>query len=250
MVLFPFEVDIYRREGADVRFVGHPLVDVVSSALTREEARIFLGLEPGRRTIALLPGSRTKEIGYLLPDMLGAARILLERFPDLQFVLPVAPTLSPDLVRRTVERGGVEVAVMDGRVYDALRAADAAIVASGTATLETGLMNVPMVIVYRVSPLSFAIGRMIVDVDHIGLVNIVAGRRIVPELVQNDVTPERIADEIGPVLADPERHRMVVNDLREVRRLLGEAGASRKAAAVVKELLDAMPGKGCYHGHL
>jgi lipid-A-disaccharide synthase len=191
--------------------------------------------------VALLPGSRTKEISNLLPDMLGAARILQERFPGTQFILPVAPTLSADLIRPFLDRAGVPVTLVDGRVYDALRASDAAIVTSGTATLETGLMAVPMVIVYRVSPLSYAIGRMIVDVKHIGLVNIVAGRTVVPELIQNGVTPERIAEEAGSFLADPARHRQVVADLGEVRRALGEGGASRKAAAVVSELLSAGP---------
>lgn len=237
MVLFPFEVDIYRREGADVRFVGHPLVDVVSSPLTTDEARTSLGLFRDRRTVALLPGSRTREIENLLPPMLGAARILAARFPDVQFILPIAPTLAPDLVRRFVADAGVTITIVDGRVYDVLRAADAAIVTSGTATLETGLMAVPMVIVYRVSPLSYAIGRAIVDVSHIGLVNIVAGRSVVPELIQNAATPEGIAEAIGPVLEDPVRRNEMIKELEQVRQLLGEGGASQKAAAVVSELL-------------
>ena len=237
LVLFPFEVDIYRREGADVRFVGHPLADSARSGLTQSQARSQLGLAPGRRTVALLPGSRRKEIENLLPDMLAAARILRERFPDLQFLLPLAPTLDPALVRGTVDAAGVPVTVVDGRVYDVLRAADAAMVTSGTATLETGLMAVPMVIVYRVSRLSYLIGRMIIDVKHIGLVNIVAGRTVAPELIQDAVTPERIAAELEAVLADPVRHRAVVGELTQVRRLLGEGGASRKAAAAVLEVL-------------
>ena len=239
MVLFPFEVDLYRVAGADVRFVGHPLVDVVRSDHTREQARELFGLAPGRRTVALLPGSRRKEIEHLLPDMLGAARILRERFPDLQIILPVAPTLSREEIEGQVEQSGVPVRVVDGQVYDVLRASDAAIVASGTATLETGLMAVPMVIVYRVSRLSYLIGRMIVDVKNIGLVNIVAGRTVVPELVQDEVSPERIADAVTPLLSDPERHRSVTGELLRVRSLLGEGGASRRAAAVVREFLGA-----------
>lgn len=237
MVLFPFEVDIYRRAGADVRFVGHPLVDAAASELGRLEARRSLGLAEDRRVIALLPGSRTKEIENLLPVMLGAARLLVKRYPDAQFVLPVAPTLDPVLVGRHVAAGGVPVTMIDGRVYDVLRASDAAVVTSGTATLETGLMEVPMVIVYRISKLSYAIGRMIIDIENIGLVNIVAGRAIVPELIQDAVTPERIAGGIADMLDDPERYRRVVSDLQEVRRLLGEGGASRRAAAVVAEHL-------------
>ena len=237
MVLFPFEVDIYQREGADVRFVGHPLVDVVRSQFTKDEARAALGLDRDRRTIALLPGSRTKEIDYLLPDMLAAARLLRDRLPDLQFVLPVAPTLDPACVQRQVDAAGIPVTIVDGRTYDVLQASDAAIVTSGTATLETGLMAVPMVIMYRVSPLSYAIGRMVVNVKHIGLVNIVAGRTVAPELVQGAVTPENIANAIGPVLQDQKRRADVVRDLQQVRKLLGAGGASRRAAAVVSELL-------------
>lgn len=237
MVLFPFEVDIYRREGADVRFVGHPLVDAVASPYTAGEAREALGLAPDRMTVALLPGSRRKEIENLLPDMLRSARLLQERVSGVQFVLPVAPTLDPGMIRRFVERSGVPMTLVDGKVYDVLRASDGAIVTSGTATLETALMAVPMVIVYRVSPLSYAIGRMIIDVKHIGLVNIVAGRTVVPELVQGEVTPERIAAELEPALSDAARRRIVIDDLLEVRRLLGAGGASRRAAAVVNEIL-------------
>jgi lipid-A-disaccharide synthase len=237
LVVFPFEVDLYRPTGVDVRFVGHPLADVVASKYTREEARSQLGLAQDRPTVALIPGSRNKEIMNLLPDMLRAARIIRERFPEVQFVLPVAPTLEQDFVKRFVDEGGIPVTVIDGRVYDVLRASDAAMVTSGTATLETGLMAIPMVIVYRVSRLSYLIGRMIVKVDHIGLVNIVAGRTVVPELVQDDVTPERIAGAIEEVLADPAKRKKVEDDLRQVRVLLGEGGASQRAAAVVRELL-------------
>ena len=238
MVLFPFEVDIYRNEGADVRFVGHPLVDVVTSELTSGAARSLLGLDREQRTVALLPGSRTKEITNLLPDMLGAARILRERLPGVQFVLPVAPTVAPELVQKFVGESGVPITIVDGKVYDALRASDAAIVASGTATLETGLMAVPMVIVYRISPLSYAIGRAIVDVRHIGLVNIVAGRAVAPELIQTEVTPERIAETVEALLTDPARRSRMIDDLTQVRHRLGEGGASRRAAAVIRELLE------------
>ena len=238
LVVFPFEVDLYRPTGVDVRFVGHPLADVVSSTLTRDEARRSLGLVAGKQTVALLPGSRTKEIAHLLPDMLGAARLLQVRFPDIQFVLPVAPTLDRGIIAGQVDRCGVPVHIIDGRVYDVLRASDAAMVTSGTATLETGLMAVPMVIVYRVSRLSYLIGRLIISVKNIGLVNIVAGKTVVPELVQDDVTPERIAGELETVLGDHDQHRRVEEELVRVRTVLGEGGASKRAAAAVIELLE------------
>jgi lipid-A-disaccharide synthase len=238
IVVFPFEAPLYEKAGVDVRFVGHPLIDVVQSNLTHDQAKSVLGLEAARRTVALLPGSRRSEIMHLLPDMLSAARILLSRFQDLQFVLPVAATLDHGFVRSFVEQAGVPVRMVEGRVYDALRASDAAIVTSGTATLETGLMAVPMVIVYRISALNyFILTKLVRGVENVGLVNIVAGKRIVPELVQKDSTPENMADAITTVLTDPDYYNQIRNDLAEVRTRLGEAGASTRAASVVREIL-------------
>ncbi|HXY53704.1 MAG TPA: lipid-A-disaccharide synthase [Nitrospirota bacterium] len=238
VVVFPFEVELYKSAGVDVRFVGHPLTDVVKSEYTKVEAKKHLGLDHARRTIALLPGSRKKEITHLLPDMLQAARELDAMFRDLQFVLPVAPTLTMDFIRQHVEGSGVPVKIVDGGVYDALRASDAAIVTSGTATLETGLMGVPMAIVYRISKVSYFIGRLIIDVDHVGLVNIVAGKRLVPELIQKDATPQNMAIAISKMLRDPIYYKKITDGLAAVRVQLGDAGASARAAAVVLSLLE------------
>jgi len=237
MVVFPFEVELYRVAGVDVRFVGHPLTDIAHSSMTKQDARQRYGLDPSRRTVALLPGSRKSEIEHLLPDMLRAASILRSRFPEIQFVLPLAPTVTSDFIDSFLKKSPAPVTIADGNVYDILRASDAAIVTSGTATLETGLMAVPMVIVYRMSRLSFFIARLIIKVSHIGLVNIVAGKGIVPELIQNDATPENMAREITTILADPERHAQMTKELTTVRARLGEAGASERAASVVMEVL-------------
>jgi len=237
IVVLPFEVDMYKKAGVNVKYVGHPLTDIVRSPYSQSEARQRLGLAPGKRTIALLPGSRTKEISNLLPNMLGAAAILKKKFEDLQFVLPVAPTLSETFVRSFVEGGEVAVKVVDGGVYDALRASDAAIVTSGTATLETGLMAVPMVIVYRVSALTFIIARMLVDVKHIGLVNIVAGDSVVPELVQRESTPENIAEAMVRILDDAAYYKRIRKRLTEIRAQLGESGANSRIASIALEFL-------------
>ncbi len=237
VVVFPFEVALYRNAGADVRFVGHPLTDVVKSAYNQAEAKAQFGLAAGKRTIAILPGSRRREITHLLPDMLRAAGILSQRFQDIQFILPLAPTLSEDFVRPFLRNSPIPVTLVDGRVYDVLRASDAALVTSGTATLETGLMAVPMVIAYRVSALSYFIGRMIVDVDHIGLVNIVAGKRIAPELVQREATPQNMADAMAVLLADQERYGKMKAELTGIRAQLGAAGANARVAAVVLEIM-------------
>ncbi len=237
IVIFPFEVALYKNAGADVRFVGHPLTDVVKSASTQEEAKNRLCLVAEKRTIAILPGSRTREIAHLLPDMLKAAGILNKRFPDLQFILPVAPTLSQGFIRPFLSQSPVPVTLVDGNVYEVLRASDAALVTSGTATLETGLMAVPMVIAYRISALSYFIGRMIVDVDHIGLVNIVAGMRLVPELVQKESTPQNMADAMARFLNDPAYYQEVKTRLSGIRSRLGDEGANSRVASVVLEIL-------------
>lgn len=237
IVVFPFEVGLYQGAGVDVRYAGHPLTDTVQSPYNQGEAKRLLGLDPGKRTLALLPGSRTREISHLLPDMLAAAGILRGRIPGLQFVLPVAPTLTREFVESFVRKGPVPVTLTEGGVYDALRASDVALVASGTATLETGLMTVPMVIVYRVSPLSYAIGKLFVDVEHIGLVNIVAGERAVPELVQRDATPENMADALTKLLNDPAYYGRVQARLADIRTKLGESGTNARVASLVREFL-------------
>ena len=239
IVVFPFEVPLYEKAGVDVRFVGHPLTDVVQSDLNKAQAKSVLGLDASLRTIALLPGSRQSELTHLLPDMLAAAKILSSRFQDLQFILPVAPTLEKSFVNTFVEQCGVSVRVVEGRVYDVLRASDAAIVTSGTATLETGLMAIPMVIIYRISALShFIISRLVhAEVKHVGLVNIVADERLVPELIQEELTPQHMADAVGRMLIDPVYYDQIRDGLERVRKRLGDAGASARAAAVVREVL-------------
>ena len=239
IVVFPFEVKLYEEAGVDVRFVGHPLTDVVRSDLTKEQAKSAFDLDASRRTIALLPGSRKSELMHLLPDMLAAAKILSNRFQDLQFILPVAPTLELSFVHTFVEQCGVSVRVVEGRVYDVLRASDAAIVTSGTATLETGLMAIPMVIVYRISSITYYIVSRLVHagLKHVGLVNIVADDRLVPELIQEESTPQHMADAVARMLIDPVYYDGIREGLDRVRKRLGDAGASTRAAAVVRELL-------------
>ena len=239
IVVFPFEVTLYEEAGVDVRFVGHPLTDVVRSDLTKEQAKSAFDLDASRRTIALLPGSRKSELTHLLPDMLAAAKILSNRFQDLQFILPVAPTLELSFVHTFVEQCGVSVRVVEGRVYDVLRASDAAIVTSGTATLEAGLMAIPMVIVYRISSITYYIVSRLVHagLKHVGLVNIVADERLVPELIQEESTPQHMADAVARMLIDPVYYDGIREGLDRVRKRLGDAGASARAAAVVRELL-------------
>lgn len=238
-VIFPFEKDFYAREGMDVAFVGHPLLDTVRITSPREELLRDLGLEidGGTRTVGILPGSREAEVRKLLPDMVGAARVLIEKLPSVQFILPVADTLSVDFVRAVAGDFPGKLAFVRGSIYNAIGAMDVAMVASGTATLETALAGTPMIIVYRVSPLTYAVGRMFVRVDHIGIVNIIAGKTIVPEFIQGDATPAKMADALLQILSDEKRYGEMKRNLANVREKLGRPGASRRAAEIAHGLM-------------
>ena len=237
-VILPFEKDVYAQMGVDVDFVGHPLLDAVKRTLSREEALAAFGLRDARPIVAMLPGSREKEVTTLLPEMAGAAEILARDFEGAQFVLPRADTVDPGLVQGILSRHRAAVRVLDGRMYDAVGLADAAMVASGTATLETALLETPMVIAYRTSPLTAAVGRRVIRVKHIGLVNLIAGRELAPELIQEDATAPRLAAEVGAILADRRRRDAMRRDLAEIRRKLGEPGAARRAAAIAVGLMS------------
>jgi lipid-A-disaccharide synthase len=240
-VIFPFEEDFYAREGMKVTFVGHPLLDTMKIKSPREELLRKLGLEVsgGIRTIGILPGSREGEIRKLLPDMMDAARILIQRLPAVQFILPVADTLSMDFVSSVTGGFPGRLIYVKSPNYDAIGAMDIAMVASGTATLETALAGTPMVIVYRVSPLTYAVGRTFIHVDHIGIVNIIAGKTIVPELIQHDVTPEKMADVVIQILSDENKYGEMKRNLANVREKLGQPGASHRAAELAYGLMRA-----------
>ena len=242
-VVFPFEADLYRSSGVrTVNFVGHPLVDVVSATRDREASLRTLGLDPGKLTVAIMPGSRPREVASLLGPMLAAARGLA-REREAQFVLIRAQTIDRDEVDDAVAGSPATVRIVDGDAYNMLAAADLVWVASGTATLEAGLLKKPMVITYRLSPLSYWLGRLLVRVEHIGMVNIIAGERVVPELIQREVTAERILAETRRLL-EPEVHRAVVRKLDAVRRRLGPPGAPARVADMAVRLLARTPGAG------
>ncbi|HZN55035.1 MAG TPA: lipid-A-disaccharide synthase [Candidatus Polarisedimenticolaceae bacterium] len=237
LVLFPFEKAFYDAAGVAATFVGHP------AAASRSRASRFsllpaLGLDPGRRVLALLPGSRVGEAGRLFPIQLEAARRLREDEPGLQLVVPRARTIPRGFLEGIArDRGVAGLAICDGPYPDLLEAADAGIVASGTATLDAALAGLPFVAVYRMQPLSYLVARALVRVDHVALPNLVAGRRIVPELVQGECDPASIAREVAPLLRDPERAARMREALGGVRsRLVGDGAFDRAAEAVLAEL--------------
>ncbi|MBI3303071.1 MAG: lipid-A-disaccharide synthase [Deltaproteobacteria bacterium] len=231
--VFPFESAFYAAHGCSVDFVGHPLVDRVRPSRSREETLSRYGLDPTRRTIVLLPGSRAQEVRYLLDPLLGAVELLGDGY---QFVLAVASTLNAaELTERVGRR---RVRVVQGDTYNIVHAADLALAASGTATLETALLERPMVIVYRLAPLTYALARLIVRVPFIGMPNLIAERRVVPELIQGEVTPARIATEARQLLENPQAYNVAQEGLREVRRRLGPGGAAERTAALILEMLE------------
>ncbi|MDI7258371.1 MAG: lipid-A-disaccharide synthase [Thermodesulfobacteriota bacterium] len=238
VVLFPFEVPIYEAAGVDVEWAGHPLLDIVEPTLSKEEALRQFGLDPERRTIGLLPGSRIHEIKRLLPELLASAHLLQKEMPDLQFIIPLAPGISQETLSPYLKKNPVPVKVVEGRTYDVMNLSDLLITASGTATLEGAILGKPMIILYKVSFPSYLIGRALIQVDHIGLVNLVAEKKIAPELIQQDITPQRITEEAVRILRDPILYQRITEAMAGVRERLGQPGAAERVAHIVISLLQ------------
>ncbi len=238
LVVFPFEPAFYAERNFDVEFVGHPLLDLARARVDRRGVCAETGLDPGRPIVAFLPGSRPNELRTILPTLAAAAGRIVERLPGVQFLVARAPHLAGALFESLA--GVVPPrAILEGRTDDVLAAADVVVTASGTATVQTAIHEKPMVIVYRVSPISYRIGKPLVRVTTYGMVNLVAGEQVVPELIQDDLTPDAVADETLRYLTDPacaERTRL---RLREVHQRLGTPGASARVAARVLEVCDA-----------
>ncbi len=237
LCILPFEERLYEGTGVAARFVGHPLAERPAPD-PPERYRSELGLGAARTTVALVPGSRPGELRRIFPAMLAAAERIRAARPDVQFVVPVAPTLRRDQVEPYLAaHRTMDVKLVQGRTEEVIGASDAALVKSGTSTLEAALMLRPMVVVYRLSWLSYLLGRLLVRIAHFALVNILAGRTIVPELLQRQASPERMAAEIERLLADRAARDAQVEGLREVRAALGEPGAARRVAEEVSRAM-------------
>jgi lipid-A-disaccharide synthase len=237
LVIFPFEEAIYRDAGVPVEFVGHPLVDLAAATVPRAEFLSRHGLEPAAPTVAMLPGSRPNEVTRILPGLVAASRLIRDRVPGAQFVVARAPHLDDAVFAPSAGgRIGPLVAV-EGDTDSVLAAADVALTASGTATVQTAIHDTPMVIVYRLSPLTYRLGRPLVKVDTFGMVNLIAGEKIVPELIQNDFTPEAVAREAVSMLTDSARAARIREGYARVRSKLGGPGASRRAAEAILRLV-------------
>jgi len=234
LVILPFEKEFYDQAGVPVEFVGHPLVEELPLKPDPEAARRKLGISPGSKpVIALLPGSRKKEVSRHLPIMLRSVQLLKKRYPSLISVLPVANTIEPALVQSLVHAADVEVQIIQEQSTEVISAADAAIVCSGTTTLQTALLARPMVVVYRVSWLSYLVLKRLVKVAHIGLVNLIAQRRLVPELIQNSFTPENVCDEITFFLEHQSDTALLTRELEQLRETLGQGGTAKRVTDTI-----------------
>jgi lipid-A-disaccharide synthase len=235
LCIFPFEEKFYREAGVPVDFVGHPLVDQVRPRRSREEFAARYGLDASQPIIALLPGSRVGEVAHNLPPILEACHLLMANH-SYQFALAVAPGLG---VRQLTEyaRPDVPVHLVEGATYDALAASDMAVVSSGTATVEAALLDTPMVVVYRVSRTTALVLRRMVRTPFFSMVNLIAGRGVVPELIQDDFTPPRLAQEVARLLESREAREQMKRELGEVRSRLGPGGAIERAAQIIAQLL-------------
>jgi lipid-A-disaccharide synthase len=236
LVIFPFEEAIYRDAGVPVEFVGHPLIDLVKTNVSRGEFLGQLGLSPDRPTVALLPGSRTAELRRILPTLIESAARVRQAVPAAQFVIARASHLDDRLFEPARRLPGVYIA--EGKTDAVIGSSDVVLTASGTATVQTALHDKPMVVVYRVSPLEYRIGRPFVRLDTFAMVNLIAEKRIVPELIQDDFTPEAVAHEALSLLTDPQRVAQIRQGLAGVRRKLGGPGASRRAAEAILKIAE------------
>jgi lipid-A-disaccharide synthase len=232
-VILPFEADLYAKEDVAVEFVGHPLLEKLTTQLSRDEFFSRFNLNPAGKILALLPGSRAQEVRGILPTMLSTAKLLHDRCKT-QTVVGIAPGLSRELFESLTRNE--EVVLVEQATYALMQHADAAIVTSGTATLETALFGTPFIVVYRTSSLTFFIGKLLVRVPHIGLVNIVSGARIIPEFIQHRMTVPNLVDELEKMLLDPSYASQIRRDLAVVKTKLGQPGASSRVAENVINL--------------
>jgi len=234
--IFPFEPAFYAQEDIEVEYVGNPLLDEFRIDRPRDEFLRQYGIDPAAPVVGLFPGSRRNELRYMFETIMDAAEVIRARNPRTVFLLPVAPSVSADDLRQRLAGRDLPLTLLQESIYDTANACDAVLSVSGTVTLQTALAATPMAILYKMAPLTYAIGRRLVKVPHIGLANIVAGRSVVREFIQESATPEALAEEILRLLADADYAREVRRGLEQVRARMGEPGCSEKVARMASEM--------------
>jgi lipid-A-disaccharide synthase len=237
IVLFKFEEDLYRREGLDVSFVGHPLVDTVKPTLSEKERQQCFNLADDKKTIAFLPGSRQFEVEALLPIMKRAGELIQKQYPSVQFLISRVPSLKKDIFEKLLRDTTITTRLIDDKTYDVITASDMVIAKSGTVTLETAILQKPMIITYKASFLTYVMTRLLIRLPYIGLVNVVAGKKIVPEYLQYNARPHLIAREALTYLKSEEKRTEFREAVKTIKSRLGEAGASERAAQAVMDFL-------------
>ena len=237
-VIFPFETTYYEAKNVPVRYVGHPSVDKVHPHYSKAEDFLRFNLDEHKPVVGILPGSRSNEIKRMLPVMLQAAEKLLEKHPDLQFLLPQAESVSDEILHRHLQNSSIAIKIIKKQAYDAIQCCDAIITTSGTASLEIALLGVPMLICYRLSPLSYWLGKQLVKIPFIGLPNIIAGQAIVKELIQDAVSAKSLATEIDRLLTDQAYRKACLMGLEQVKVKLGAGGGSKNMADLALEMLQ------------
>jgi lipid-A-disaccharide synthase len=240
-VVLPFEEKIYQEAGVDAEFLGHPFIDVVHPTRTRGDNLEKFALDSHKKIVGLLPGSRMNEITSLLDEILLAAEKVKRDMGECQFLLPVADTIDPVLIQKKLGSNPLDIKILKGETYNVMNTCDALIIASGSATLEAGIIGCPMVIIYKLSPLTYWLALMLINTPYYGLINIVAGESVVPELIQSKANAENIAAEILKFLKNPEYCQEVQNRLLLVRKNLGRPGVMKAVAASMVDSLSKIP---------
>ncbi len=238
LVVFPFEEEIYRRVGIDCEFVGHPLLEVTRPILSDVDFQNKFDLRKKDVVVGLLPGSRWQEVEKVLPIMLGACDLLKTRIKNLKIFLGLAPTIKKEAVENLLGQTGSQIRIMESLTYDLMKHSDLLLITSGSATLECAILGTPFLVLYKTSFWTYLVAKSLINITHIALANVVAGKRIVPEFVQKKADPHRIAEEMYDLLTDREKYKSIQNELKKVKERLGEEGASKRAAQIVLQMLS------------
>ena len=233
IVILPFEESIYQQAGVPCSFVGHPLLDTIAPSYNVQVLREQFELSKAEFVLGIVPGSREHEVRNFLPVMLGAARTILENFPETKLVMAQSPTIPTPVIQELVDESGLEVKIVPNRPNEVMAASDLLFIASGTATLQAAIIGIPMVIAYRTSWLTYIFAKLLVKIPYIGLVNVVAGKFVVREFIQHKMTSERLSEEALRLLKSPEAIQTMREAFQAVRTSLGSPGASKRAAEVV-----------------